>query len=191
MWWERHSRLGWSPADDLNDIRPRGDIWEVWLPLLQLFSQSEGRKEEKNSPNMRFCANCLQHSSLILIQLEGMMHCDSFYIPACKALLWLIVTRKLQALKSRNFNNTDLILMKHLAADWSTGHLYHSLLFKLFRFNRCFWTLANKIQVHTGRDSKTQDGSFVTFSFCSEIWDLDARKHYTDELCCQSDPEDK
>lgn len=89
---ESHSRLSRSSTDDLDDIRPRGDIWEVWLPLLQLLRQPVGGNQEKNSPNMRFCTKCPHHTSLILIQLEGMIHHDSLYILTCEAALWLIVT---------------------------------------------------------------------------------------------------
>ncbi len=99
-WWETHSRLSWSSADDLNNISAWGDIWEVWLPLLQLLRKAEERTDEKNRPSMRICTKCLQHTGLNFIQFGGMVRWDSFWILTCKALLRLThLSLQLETLK--------------------------------------------------------------------------------------------
>lgn len=167
---ESHSRLSRSSADDLDDIRPRGDIWEVWLPLLQLLRQPVRGNQEKNSPNMRFCTKCPHHTSLILIQLEGVIHHDSLYILTCEAALWLIVTPTLWKAATSTIRTWLCLCVLQL-----TGSYYSSCFF-LTRT----WATCTQI-------AKTVQQWFQFISVCNknqltETWGHQTGRHHNELL---------
>lgn len=175
---ESHSRLSRSSADDLDDIRPRGDIWEVWLPLLQLLRQPVRGNQEKNSPNMRFCTKCPHHTSLILIQLEGVIHHDSLYILTCEAALWLIVTPTLWKAATSTIQTWLCLCVLQL-----TGSYYSSCFFLTRTWATCtqkaktvqqwfqFISVCNKNQLTEHLRTSDRSSSQLTFNFL--FWDLD------------------
>lgn len=81
----KHSRLSWSSADDFNDVRPRSDIWEVWLPLLQLLSQPEKRGENQWEHELLHRMFSARHSDAFDLFWALKLHSDWKWHPEDRA----------------------------------------------------------------------------------------------------------